>query len=209
MFKKLATGFTLLEILIALFIFTMIAMILMQSLHQVINAVTRTEQRALELRQTQMGLLVLSRNIEQIVDRPVWLSGGKRDLSFIGTPTSMTFTHGGYANPLGTSVQSNMQRMRFFVERDAIWSMVWPVLDAAPTSHPHARRLLEKVDKVRFRYVDRDGRFHDDWPVAGKAKETLPQAISVSFVIPSWGKMSQFYVIPSKSNETPTPPPPT
>ena len=82
MFITKNKGFTLLEILIALFIFTILSMMLVKSLHSVIDLSSRTDQHATRLRQMQMALLILSRDIEQIVDRPIFIASGAKEASF-------------------------------------------------------------------------------------------------------------------------------
>ena len=201
MFITKNKGFTLLEILIALFIFTILSMMLVKSLHSVIDLSSRTDQHATRLRQMQMALLILSRDIEQIVDRPIFIASGAKEASLVGTSREFTFTHMGFANPMGMSVQSNLQRTRFFWDNNSLWQMSWEALDQAPSSKSHTRRLLEGVTTLRFQYLDQLGRFHDDWPLLDQTNQILPQAIRISFTLASWGKMSQFYVIPTKQNK--------
>src|SRR3990167_9644363 len=88
-----ASGFTLLEILIALFIFTLVSMMLMSALHHIINIQSGTEQNAERLRNLQLTLLKVSRDVEQIVNRPILNTAGKEEYAFIGTVREFEFTH--------------------------------------------------------------------------------------------------------------------
>src|SRR5947209_8116839 len=89
--RKNQQGFTLLELLIALFIFTIISMMLASALHTVIKAQSGSDKNALLLRELQVALLMMSRDVEQTVNRPVLDTTGKEERAFIGTPTSFTF----------------------------------------------------------------------------------------------------------------------
>jgi type II secretion system protein J len=60
-------GFTLLEILIALFIFTIVSMILVSALHNVLNNQAATEKKAHQLAKLQIAMLLMSRDIEQTI----------------------------------------------------------------------------------------------------------------------------------------------
>src|SRR5690242_2240764 len=91
-------GFTLLEILIALFIFTILSLMLASALHNVIGIQTATENNADRLRKLQIVLLIMSRDIEQTVNRPVMGVNGKEEIAFRGTPLKFEFTHTGLAN---------------------------------------------------------------------------------------------------------------
>jgi general secretion pathway protein J len=189
-------GFTLLEILIALFIFAIISLILANALRSVINTQTSTEHNAERLRGVQIALLLLSRDLEQAVNRPVLNIAGQEDKAFMGTPTSITFTHAGFANPISNLTRSNLQRTRYFVDDNALFRMSWAALDLAPQSKSQSRRLLNKVSSVTFQYLDKNGKFLSHWPLEGDVRQPLPRAVRVQLTISNWGTISQLYVIP-------------
>lgn len=193
---KVMKGFTLLEILIALFIFTILSMILMTALHNVIGISSTTERHAEQLRHTQVALLVMKRDIGQALDRPITNTIGKQEAAFIGTPRSIVLTHTGLANPSGL-LRSVLQRTGYQWHDQALWRVTWPVLDQAPETTSHERRLLD-VESVRFEFLDKNGRFQSGWPVPGK-QDPLPLAVRVTMVIKDWGNLSQLYIIPAKS----------
>ncbi|RDI38062.1 type II secretion system minor pseudopilin GspJ [Aquicella lusitana] len=200
-------GFTLLEILIALFIFTILSLILANALHNVITIQSGTERNAERLRELQMVLLVMSRDVEQAVNRPIVNASGKEEAAFIGTPHSFTFTHTGFANPTGELLRSNLQRTRYDWNRGSLRRGVWPSLDAAPDAKPHARTLLNNVEAARFEYLDQNGRPHAGWPVQGQTSQPLPRAVRISLTISQWGKLSQLYVISAEPSKTISLPP--
>lgn len=194
-------GFTLLEILIALFIFTILSIILVSALHNVINLQSGAEANAERLRKLQMALLVMSRNIEQTVDRPTLNTSGRQDASFIGTERGLTFTHAGVANPTGANMQSILRRVSYQWHDNALWQTTWGVLDLAPASLPHSQRLLSDVVKARFDYLDKNGRFQTNWPTEGQSTQPLPRAVRVTLTISTWGTLSQLYVISAEQSK--------
>ena len=123
-------GFTLLEILIALFIFTILSLILAAALHNVIDVSVGTARNAERLRTTQIALLMMSRDIEQVVNRPVLDATGKEEAAFIGKPTYFTLTRAGFANPTGIALQSTLQRTGYYWQQDSLWRNTWAVLTA-------------------------------------------------------------------------------
>jgi general secretion pathway protein J len=191
------SGFTLLEILIALFIFTVLSMILVAALRSVIDAHSGTEKSAERLRRLQISLLVMSRDVEQAVNRPVLNIVGKEESAFSGTTRGFTFTHAGYANPDGTLARSALQRTAYIWRDNALWRLSWNVLDQAPDTRSHARELQKDVLEARFEYLDKDGRFRDGWPVPGD-EQPLPRAVRMLLTINHWGKISQLYLIPAQ-----------
>jgi general secretion pathway protein J len=203
---KSSFGFTLLEILIALFIFTLLALMLATSFHAVIVSQSGVEKKAQRLRQLQMALLVFSRDIEQAIDRSIINSEGKTEAAFIGEPDRIRLTHTGFASSLSITRQSGLQRVAYVWQRDQkqFVKLMWPVLDQAPTTKTYARPLLAEVDQVRFQYLAADGRFYDYWPPKGSngdMAQVLPRAVSIFFNIPGWGEVSQLYLIPVDFND--------
>jgi general secretion pathway protein J len=197
MFIAKNKGFTLLEILVALFIFAILSLLLATALHGVISAQSGTEKNAERLRAMQLALLTISRDVEQTVYRPVKLASGREEKAFLGTASGFTFTHAGIANPMGNAKQSALQRTRYFYHDNALWRMVWPVLDQAPQTLPHSRLLLTHVTEAKFQYLDKDKQFHSTWPVEGGDPRLLPRAVKITLSISEWGTISQLYVLPT------------
>lgn len=207
--KNKQFGFTLLEILIALFIFTVLSLIMVGALHTVINAQSGSENKAERLRQLQLVLLVMSRDIEQAINRPIVNSDGREEAAFVGTLKSFQFTHTGFANPLGNLPRSNLQRTGYaWDDKNRIYRLTWPVLDQTPKSQPDQRWLLSNVEDAHFQYLDHEGKFHDKWPVEDKSDEPLPRGVRIYLTIAKWGEMTQLYLVPVQKKENPAPPNP-
>jgi len=179
-------GFTLLEVLIALFIFTLVSMMLTSALHTVITAQSVTESKAEQFRQLQMALLLLSRDVEQAVNRPVRNTQGKDEPAFIGSARRIVFTHQGAANLMRTGYAC--QQMNLYRE-------TWPSVDAAADTLLHRRLLLNQVAECWFDYLDQEGRWQKEWPIDSQTQHALPRAVRISLTLPM-GKMSQLYVLP-------------
>ncbi|MHB1946861.1 MAG: type II secretion system minor pseudopilin GspJ [Gammaproteobacteria bacterium] len=197
MFRK--AGFTLIEILIALFIFTIVSMIIVGALHTVFTSQNSTEKNASRLADLQIALTLMSRDLEQAIDRPVLNTGGTPEGAFLGLNNSITFTHGGITNPLGQEPRSSLQRARYRLEKDNLLRETWDVLDQAQKSMPSARTLLTNVTELEFQYIDQNGKSSTRWPPPDQttnAGENLPKAVRVNINLRDLGKLSQLYVIP-------------
>lgn len=193
-------GFTLLEILIALFIFTLLSLMLVAGLRTVINANNGSERSAERLRKLQMALLVMSRDVEQAINRPIINSSGQEERAFVGTPQSFVFTHAGMANPNGALLMTTMQRTRYEWHDNTLYRVTWPTLDQAPETKVHSRILLNGVSELRFQYLDKKGHFQHNWPGEGESKNALPRAVRITMTISDWGKISQLYVISAEAS---------
>lgn len=205
--NKNHAGFTLLEILIALFIFTVLSMILVGALHSVMNADAGTAKNAQRLRNLQLALVIMSREIEQTVNRPILNTSGSQEPAFIGTPRIFKFTHTGFANPTGELMRSSLQRTEYLWSEGILWRKTWPVLDQAHQSLPMTRPLLGEVTDASFQYLDDNGRFQKNWPPPEGQENPLPRAVRVNLTISNWGKMSQLYVVSAEATDVPQEPP--
>ncbi len=202
-------GFTLLEILIALFVFSIVSLILMNALHNVINLQSGAERSAENLRRLQMTLLLISRDVEQAVNRPILNPVGQEDPAFQGKENGFAVTHVGFANPTGVLTRSALQRTAYVVDAGKFYRETWNHLDLASAAQVHRRLLMENVS-VRFEYLNKDGRFQSEWPAEGQSnKEPLPRAVRIYLTIPPWGEMSQLYVINAQPSQKVSAPPTT
>lgn len=189
---KKNNGFTLFEILIALFIFTILSILFSSALQTVMTAETQTEISAERLRDLQKSLLILSRDIEQAINRPVRNNVGGIDAAFIGTPQSMTFTHSGFA-----ASGSHLQRVNYEGQEDGVKRTVFRVLDQTSESPFHSQTFIKNATDLHFEYLDASGKFYEKWPSGSGKQDVLPRAVRVRFLIPTWGRISQLYVLPA------------
>jgi general secretion pathway protein J len=208
MFRKQppSKGFTLLEIILALFIFSIISIVLIRGLHTVLTAQSATEKSAARFAKVQIALTLISRDFEQIIDRPITNSTGTLENSLIGNQTNVTFTHAGLVNPMGQLLRSTLQRTRYQATNGNLIRESWQVLDQAPNSLPSSRILLNNVTELHFEYLDKDGHFHNKWPPPENQQQAgteMPKAIKIFIALQDWGKITQLYLIPGQKSAKP------
>ena len=201
--NKPSPGFTLLEILIALFIFAILSLILTSVLRRVIDTHAHTQIVAMNLREMEWALLRLSRDVESTVSRPIADTSSKPRATFIGSSKRFEFTHGGFI----AEDKSSLNRTAYAFEKGNLQRLSWAVLDQAPTTTPVTRTLLNHLTDVSFEYLDAEKTFHATWPVEPQSLDTLPKAIRVNFVFADGGTLSQLYVIAAAPPKIITPPP--
>lgn len=194
-------GFTLMELLIALSIFTLISMMLLGGLRTVINTLARTEQNAEQLRDMQHVLLKLSRDIEQMIKRPILLGEGKEEAAMIGKTNACTFTHVGAGAQYGGERKSALKRVRYLFDGGSLYKEHWPVLDRAPGTKSFKVEMLSKIKNASFAYLDEAGESHREWPLED-GKQALPLAIKIAFTIEGLGEIKQVYLIPARESKS-------
>ncbi len=193
-------GFTLLEIIIALFIFSIVSIIVVSALHNVLTTQAALDKKTARLAELQFALLLLSRDLEQTINRPV-INAKNTAEGFIGTAHTVTFTHAGFANPFGQLPRSTLQRTRYVFQQNTLIRQTWPTLDLARAVNPDARLLLKNVTEFHFDYLDAKKQFQPTWPPRDQPQAILPLAVRVSLTLSNWGKIIQLYIIPGQPLE--------
>ena len=189
------SGFTLLEILIALFIFTIVSVIMASGLHSVLNSQAATEKKANSFAEIQMAVLLISRDMEQAINRPITNAKNILEGGMVGGPRSVTFTHAGLHNPEGELQRSTLQRVRYFIEKNELTRETWEVLDQSAKTESVSRVLLNSAEDLHFEYLDEKRQFQKNWPPADKQNAGLPRAIRMNLTLKNWGKISQIYLL--------------
>lgn len=190
-------GFTLIELIVAMAIFTLMAAIAYSGLNNVLAARSQTEQHAKELQQLQISINWLARDIEQIVDRGVRSEYGEPMPALIGNDFEgylIEFTRSGWRNP-ANHARSNMQRVAYAVRDEKLVRAYWRVLDRAEDSKPLEHELLEGVTAVEIRYLGDGDEWQTSWPAdsfgANQTPVTLPRAVEVNIETKLFGKITR------------------
>ncbi len=145
-------GFTLLEVLIALAIFSLVSMTAGSLLYQAVEAQSVSTRLADRLVDTERGLGRLSRDVAQHVPREVRDEFGDAMPALLISSDSLEFTRRGWANP-AQHPRSELQRVRYWVEEDALRRAYWDVLDRALDSAAKIQTVIDRVSWVAFEPV--------------------------------------------------------
>ena len=197
-------GFTLLELLVALAIFGLLAAMSYGGLQAVLDQQSSTELAADRLGALQKMYLIMQRDIEQLVPRTVRDEYGDAQLPLVGED-ALQLTRGGWRNPAGRQ-RSTLQRVGYAYNYDdeQLVRYTWSVLDRAQDSEPLEQPLLEDVESMQLRYLDANKEWRDQWPDAAAgidadAADTLPvlpKAIEVTIEHIMFGTIVWLFQLP-------------
>ncbi len=205
-YKSTNTGFTLLELLIAIAVFAVLAIMSYGTLSSVLLSQTQTREAAQQLARVQQAVLHIERDLLQIVVRPI------RDYSHVDPIPALMgaefgierleFTRTGRANP-NIAPRSYLQRITYAMpddEEHKLYRYVWPSLDRSQGQEPRRYLLLDDVEELVLRFYDDKGEEHNSWPpplLAGTGNITvMPQAIKVVLKLKSMGEIWRLLAIP-------------
>ncbi|USE38811.1 type II secretion system minor pseudopilin GspJ [Endozoicomonas sp. SCSIO W0465] len=164
--SRVTSGFTLLELMVAIAMFGMIS----TAAYKLFMSVTRaqeTTQSVLDgLDKLQRAEIVLEKDLYQITRRPV------RDESGIQQPalkapglggTLMEFTRSGWQNPLQLT-RSTLQRVAYAAEDKQLIRYYWPTLDRAPESARIRQVMMSGVNSLKVRFLNDRKQWISAWP---------------------------------------------
>ena len=160
--NKTPAGFTLLELLVALAIFSLIAVMAYGGLETVLKQKTLTEENANSLATLQKTYLLMQRDIEQAVPRTIRDEFGDPQGPLIGT-TQFQFTRGGWNNP-ANHTRSTLQRVGYALQDRQVNRYAWLMLDRAQDSEPTRQALTDDIESMQVRYLNEAGAWQEQWP---------------------------------------------
>lgn len=201
-YRQISGGFTLIEVLVAITIFVVMAAMAYGGLRVVLDARDSYERNNDRLADVQTFFLIMQRDIEQTVDRPIRDGFGDRQPSLTGDRNGLELTHAGLRNPAGFA-RSHLQRVAYVLEADTLVRLVWPVIDRAQDSEPVRSYVLEGVETVELRFLDAKHNWQTKWPADKLGDEqpaALPRAVEVSIDYRDWGRLTRLFALPLSIN---------
>jgi len=190
-------GFTLLELVVAMAVFAIMAAIAYSGLNNVLIAQQQTEVHSEQLHQLQLAMTWLERDIEQTVNRGVRSQYGELLPPVIGNDFEgylLELTRGGWRNP-ANQPRSHLQRVAYALRDEQLVRAYWRVLDRAEDSKPLENVLLDGVKAVEIRYLGANGEWRTSWPelsTTGNVNpEIIPKAIEVNVDTKQFGKITR------------------
>lgn len=192
------SGFTLLELLVALAIFAMVAVIAYGGLATMLMLREQTDKSAQQLAQVQMTFMWLKRDIEQAIHRPIRDSYGDVQPPLQGNQSVLALTRTGWQNP-AQQQRSQLQRVTYRIKDNTLWRIYWWVLDRAQDTQSRQVALLDHVETLQLRFLDETLHWHDEWPPAHTTKETIEnlvklKAIDVILTIKKLGYINRLFI---------------
>ncbi len=197
-------GFTLIEVLVAVFIFAL----LMLAGYGSINALLRTRDGLADqngrLRDLQFAVGLLERDLRSALARPVREGYGAREPALVGSREAIVFTRAGVANPLAQE-RARIERVGYRWRDQTLSRFSFAVLDRTPATLPLSRELLADVRRLGFRYFDGQ-QWRDQWPPPNaqpRPLHALPRAVEIMLDATDVGVITRLVDLPEVDEPAP------
>ncbi|PID61090.1 MAG: type II secretion system protein GspJ [Gammaproteobacteria bacterium] len=195
------TGFTLVELLVAMFLLAILGTASFQMLMQINRARDVVLAQSERLSELQRTFYWLAEDITQISKRRVRSAIDSELLPFqqnIEGENLFELTRSGWANPAAdiAPARSTLQRVAWGLDGDRLMRMYWYHLETTSEEPTRRRRMLRGVKSLSLRFIDREGSWQESWPPPNLENPGMPRAIEFTFELDDMGEVRRVFALP-------------
>jgi len=202
MIRRTHSGFTLIEVLVALAVFSIMSMLAYSALGSTLSNADYLTDRIDRLQSVQRTIRYLSSDLLQTAPRPIRSELGDTYVpalrSALGSDFALELTHGGWGNPVGLP-RGTLQRVAYRIEDDELLRYHWGVLDRTYANEPIITVLLDDVESLYFRFYSATGELSEAWPPQNQQGATgmrdRPRAVEIVLTLPDQGEITRLLEI--------------
>lgn len=192
-------GYTLIEVMIALMVFAIIATISASVMYHVFDIRKRVALQANQLGELQLAIALLEHDTTQFVPRTVSSNMSHTFSSFTGQHQYMEFTRGGLQNPNSVAQRSSLKRVAYLCRHQQLIRRSWDMLDSPDRHEYEDKILLENLSACFFEYVSSNKEILAEWRAytVGENQKTqaTPSGVQVTINPAGWGNMTLLFVV--------------
>ena len=191
---KRTRGFTLIEALLALAIFGVIAVLAYRATSSLSEGEARLSGEAQRWRTLETLFTRIEADLRQAVPRGVRV-GGAREPAWLGTSyegsSALVFTRAGseYVDEPGPAGQ----RLGYRLREGILELAYWPTLDQATAAQPAVYPLVSGVAGFELEYLTRSGAWRNRWPLLGE--DDLPRAVRLTLTLDDGLKIDRWFAL--------------
>lgn len=191
------SGFTLIEVLVAMAIFAVLSALAYMTIGQTLSNSEMLTERMDRLQSVQRTMSLLSTELLQAAPRSIRGDLGDTQpalISDFGAEFALQLTHNGWPNSAGVP-RSTQQRTAYRIEDDELVRYHWNVLDRTANNIAVATVLLDNIESLTFRFLQQNGEWTEQWPpTSGQPSSDtnlLPRAVTIVLVLPDEGELTR------------------
>ncbi|MDG2375161.1 MAG: type II secretion system minor pseudopilin GspJ [Woeseiaceae bacterium] len=189
-------AFTLIEVLVAMAIFAVLAGFAYSTLGQTLLSAEILNERMDRLQALQRTMRLLTDDLQQLAPRPIRGELGNNLRPALDTGFQSGFalelTRSGWSNPI-VLPRSTQQRAAYRIEDGELIRFHWYTLDRTLSNEPVSVTLLDGVEGLQFRFLVGTNDFTDQWPPlnlpGALGARQRPRAVEVTLLLGEEGKI--------------------
>lgn len=174
-------GFTLLEVIIAVAIFSVVSLASFTIFDTVLRGDEASKIRSKKQNDLQRAFLLIERDFTQMSKRTMRINGEVASEGFIKTSEdsfldgeqAISFVRGGWTNPGLLLPRGDMQSVAYRLEEETLERLHYNFVDAVVGQEPKIRPLITDVTSLKFEFYDGE-KWQEKW-----SGDKLPQAIAI------------------------------
>jgi general secretion pathway protein J len=187
-------GFTLIEALLALAIFAVIAVLAYRATSALTEGEARLSSEAQRWRILEALFTRFEADIRQAVPRSVRTGAGREPAwlgSVAGNQSALVFTRAGSEFSLEPAPAG--QRVGYRLRDGTIELAYWRELDHVESAQPVVYPLVADVAAFQLEYLTRTGVWRDRWPLLGEAD--IPRAVRLSLTLADGARIDRWFTL--------------
>jgi len=198
--KTRPKGFTLIEILIALTVFAILATITSSTLYYAFSTRTRVNALSERLNALQMAVSLIQQDTIQAVERSIRGNEMRLFPAFVGQTRYLELTRDGFVNPQSLEKRSTLKRIALVCKDGALMHRTWNSLDPKDRAVYEDKLLIDNLSDCHFGYLNQSLQILPEWREQAvsenQREEPLPKAIQINLTLRSWGEINLLFIIP-------------
>ena len=197
------TGFTLVEMMVALAIFALISVAGVTLLRSGSDTQIAVKNRLEDMSRTGRLSNALESDLAQAVARPVRDTAGRPVPAFIQEDAQVPgvlfgFVRGGWSN-FDEAPRAGLQRVAYVLDGNTLKRVGWPMLDGAVAGE--AATLVDNVSAAQIRFRDDAGEWRSDWTATDA--DALPRAVELRLTVTGKPEQRMLFLVGPQSRPKP------
>ena len=181
------SGFTLVELLVSLAIFALLATFAYRGLNTMLDSRAALERESRKWRDVALFVGRIERDLGAVAPRPAKGASGTA-LAPVSSHLEMPEGREGLAltrsgSPLQENALAAPQRIAYRLRDGRVERLSWAAPDAGPRDEPSAVAVLAPASALAFRFLDTRGEWRNAWGLPGASLD-LPAAVEVTVALP-------------------------
>lgn len=197
--RRKVSGFTLLELLVAMGIFAVIGAMALGGLNAVVDQTTIAREQMDRLGKLQRALRLMNGDFSNLAPRFVrdeLGTAGEAPLLADGRlfGVDLRLSRGGWPNPAALPHRGTLQRVQYRLDDDKLIREYWPVMDHVLGQEPRGEELLSGVNEFKLFYLDTQNEWQTQWPPAQTGSTVVgqrPRAVRIVLDLEDWGAVER------------------